>query len=74
VYLDGKDVTNDVIERLAAEARGGPRWFDPELIGALRMVPSSYLHYFYHQQVVLQRQREGGQSRGEQVRDRAQPA
>ncbi len=67
VYLDGKDVTDDVIERVVAEAEGDSRWFDPVLIGALRMVPSSYLHYFYHQQSVLKRQREGGQSRGEQV-------
>lgn len=67
VYLDGEDVMDEVIKRVVAEAEGGSKWFDPALISALRMVPSSYLRYFYHQQQVLEHQREGGQSRGEQV-------
>jgi 6-phospho-beta-glucosidase len=41
--------------------------FDGELIATLRMIPSSYLQYFYHQQRVLAKQREGGKTRGEQV-------
>lgn len=65
VYLDGQDITDDVIETVVSEA--GDSGFDPALIEALRMIPSSYLRYFYHQQQVLAHQREGGKTRGEQV-------
>jgi 6-phospho-beta-glucosidase len=65
VYLDGTDVLPEAIERML-EYRGD-HGFDPELIGALGMVPSYYLRYFYHQQRVLAEQRDGGQTRGEQV-------
>jgi 6-phospho-beta-glucosidase len=64
IYLDGRDVTDSVIDAHAAEAHGD---FDPELLQALRMIPSSYLRYFYHQQQVLAWQREGGRTRGEEV-------
>jgi 6-phospho-beta-glucosidase len=67
IYLDGEDVTDDVIDRMVAAAEGESHWFDPELIATLRMIPSSYLRYFYHQQHVLADQREGKQTRGEQV-------
>jgi 6-phospho-beta-glucosidase len=65
VYLDGRDITDRVIERMVAA--GESAGFDPELIEALRMIPSSYLRYFYHQQQILAEQREGKQTRGEQV-------
>lgn len=63
VYLDGEDITDRVIGEIAADDSG----FDPALIEALHMIPSSYLRYFYHQQQVLAQQREGGKTRGEQV-------
>jgi 6-phospho-beta-glucosidase len=66
VYRDGEDVTDDVIEQVST-ADGGEHGFDPELIAALRMIPSSYLRFFYHQQQVLAKQRQGGKTRGEQV-------
>lgn len=65
VYLDGQDITDRVIERMLAA--GDSAGFEPELIEALRMIPSSYLRYFYHQQQILAEQREGKQTRGEQV-------
>jgi 6-phospho-beta-glucosidase len=67
VVLDGDNVTDAIIDRMAASAESDPDWFDPELIRTLRMIPSSYLRYFYHQQRVLAEQREGGKTRGEQV-------
>jgi|SRR5579884_22497 len=67
VYLDGEDVTDRVIDAIAAESSDDD-WFDPELIAALGMIPSSYLRYFYHQQRVLAHQQEG-RTRGEEVRD-----
>jgi 6-phospho-beta-glucosidase len=65
IYLDGKDITDRVIEAVVSQAEDDD--FAPDLIEALHMIPSSYLRYFYHQQQVLAWQREGGQTRGEQV-------
>jgi len=66
IFLNGEDVTEGVIDGMAA-SHGGEESFDPELIRALGMIPSSYLRYFYHQQRVLADQREGRKTRGEQV-------
>lgn len=65
IYRDGEDITDEVIERVTDA--DGEHDFDPELIGLLRMIPSSYLRYFYHQQQILAEQRQGGKTRGEQV-------
>jgi 6-phospho-beta-glucosidase len=68
VYLDGEDITDSVIDEIVAHDRpDAESGFDPELIAALRMIPSSYLRYFYHQDRVLASQREGGKTRGEEV-------
>jgi 6-phospho-beta-glucosidase len=67
VFLDGEDVTGQVIGRAVEAARSERDWFDPELIEALEMIPSGYLRYFYHQQQVLEDQRRGAKTRGEQV-------
>jgi 6-phospho-beta-glucosidase len=67
IYLDGGNITDEVIDRMASQLGDEDGGFDPELIGALRMIPSSYLRYFYHQQRILAGQRNGGKTRGEQV-------
>ena len=67
VFLDGRDVTDSVIEDAVAGTEGRDSSFDPELIATLRMIPSSYLRYFYHQGRVLADQRAGGATRGEKV-------
>lgn len=66
IFRDGEDVTDRVIARFrtADESYAG---FDPELIETLGMIPSSYLRYFYHQQLVLAEQRTGKETRGEEV-------
>lgn len=69
IFVDGVDRTDEVIEGIVKHTRHDGHWFDPELIEALRMIPSSYLRYFYHQTRVLEEQREGKQTRGEQVWD-----
>jgi 6-phospho-beta-glucosidase len=68
VFLDGEDVTESFLAEIKSagtEAFG----FDPELIAALRMIPSSYLQYFYRQQETLAEQRTGKRTRGEEVRE-----
>ena len=67
VFLDGEDVTGEVIDRAVAAVRPELDWFDADLIQALGMIPSSYLRYFYQQQKILAYQRQGGKTRGEQV-------
>ncbi|HEX6508965.1 MAG TPA: 6-phospho-beta-glucosidase [Chloroflexota bacterium] len=67
IFLDGRDVTDTVIDDLVGAAEANHSGFDPELIAILRMIPSSYLRYFYHQQAVLAEQRKGGKTRGEEV-------
>jgi 6-phospho-beta-glucosidase len=67
IFLDGQDVTDSVLDGFIAEIEGKDSTFDSQLIATLRMIPSSYLRYFYHQQRVLADQREGGPTRGEQV-------
>lgn len=67
IYLDGEDITDEVLDRVTADPDSAHGGFDPELILTLRMIPSSYLRYFYHQQQVLADQRAGGKTRGEQV-------
>jgi 6-phospho-beta-glucosidase len=67
IFLDGQDMTDSVLNGFIAEIEGMDSTFDSQLIATLRMIPSSYLRYFYHQQRVLADQREGGPTRGEQV-------
>lgn len=67
VYLDGQDVTDRVIDTMVQGLRAQDDTFDAGLIEELRMIPSGYLRYFYHQREVLAHQREGGQTRGEVV-------
>lgn len=67
VFLDGNDVTDRVLAEVVARARDGHFEFDADLIAALRLIPCSYLNYFYNQQRVLARQREGRPTRGEEV-------
>jgi 6-phospho-beta-glucosidase len=69
IFLDGRDVTQQVIQTMLQHAPDGPGTFDPELIETLGMIPSSYLRYFYHQKQVLASQREGHATRGEQVHE-----
>jgi len=67
IFLDGQDCTECVIQEMVqtGESRTDP--FDPELIQAFGMIPSSYLQYFYHEQRILAEQRARGKTRGEQV-------
>lgn len=67
VFLDGQDVTDAVLDGFIADLEQRDSTFDPQLIATLRLIPSSYLRYFYHQQRILANQREGGPTRGEQV-------
>jgi 6-phospho-beta-glucosidase len=68
VLVNGEDRTPEIVDGMTTAAGTTGGGFDPELIAALGMIPSGYLHYFYHQQQILAGQREGKPSRGETVR------
>ncbi|MDQ2743830.1 MAG: 6-phospho-beta-glucosidase, partial [Chloroflexota bacterium] len=67
VFLDGVDITGQMIVKVVENSYEDHDTFAADLIAALGMIPSSYLQYFYHQQAILAKQREGGKTRGEQV-------
>lgn len=68
--VNGQDVWDTVIETYLEEARAGTNGhipFDPRTIEVLRMVPSSYLQYFYYTDRKLREQQNWPPSRAEQV-------
>ncbi len=69
VYLDGCDVTEDVLARMvsgeAANLAGYA--FNSRLIEALGMIPNGYLQYYYHSEKVLEKLLSAGGSRADTV-------
>ncbi len=63
IALQGRDVTDRVIEALARDADAT----DAAVLRALRMVPSNYLQYYYRTAEKLEEQRREERSRAEQV-------
>jgi 6-phospho-beta-glucosidase len=72
VYLDGREVTQEVLTKAVAEARQATKGhspFSPELLETLGMLPCYYLRYYYHHDEVLEEQKKAGKSRGEEVQE-----
>lgn len=70
VFLDGRDVTRQVLVRATEEARQADHpVFGPELIEALGMLPCYYLRYYYYHDEVLEEQQKAGRTRGEEVQE-----
>ncbi len=65
VTLDRRDVTDEAIER--AITRGLFPRFAPKLLRALRMLPNTYLDYYYNTDRVLGEQAAAPRTRGETV-------
>jgi 6-phospho-beta-glucosidase len=66
--IDGEDVWTQVMEGMLAQLRADPEpeW-DPRTIESLRMIPNSYLQYFYYTAHKLAEQQQWPPSRAEQV-------
>ncbi len=72
VYLDGREVTKEVLAKAITEARQAAKGhpiFSPELLEALGMLPCYYLRYYYHHDEVFEEQKRAGKSRGEEVQE-----
>ncbi len=65
VYLDGRDVTDEVIEGAIASQGESP--FAPELLEMLWMLPSYYLDYYYNTDRVVREMQAAERTRGEVV-------
>ena len=65
VWVDGRDVTEQAVEAVAEH------WsVDGEWLRTLGMIPSTYLHYYYHHTAVVQEmQKPGHRTRGERVKE-----
>lgn len=65
VWVDGQDVTGQAVEAAARE------WnIDGEWMRTLGAIPSSYLQYYYHHGLALEKARQPGhRTRGEQVKE-----
>jgi 6-phospho-beta-glucosidase len=66
--VDGQDAWAEIVQEYSASLReqAEPEW-PAELIDTLRMLPNSYLQYFYHTQAKLAAQAKWPPSRAEQV-------
>jgi 6-phospho-beta-glucosidase len=68
--VDGEDVWDTVIDAYIDELQAGTNAhipFDRHTIESLRLVPSSYLQYFYYTQQKIEQQKSWPPSRAEQV-------
>ena len=63
VYLEGKDVLPEMIEKMKELAEG----FDLELIKTLHMIPNWYLHYYYDTDKVVEEMKKAKKTRGEET-------
>lgn len=67
VHLDGRDVTDEVMQKAIARAKQGEGPFTPELLEMLWMLPSYYLSYYYDSDRVVTEMQSAGKTRGEVV-------
>jgi len=67
--VGGDDVWPELLGGLVAEGRkrGNLYGFEPSLIELLGMLPSSYLHYYYHHRSTVEHARSAERTRGEEV-------
>ncbi len=62
VLMDGHDVTDQILNSMAAESDG---YVAPDYLKALGMVPNYYLRYFVHPDLVLNEQLRAEETRAE---------
>ena len=68
VLLRGEDITERLLNDTGFLRRLYPTGlFDPQLIGALRLIPTEYLFFYYSQRKAHANQLRAGASRGEEI-------
>ncbi|MBN2046928.1 MAG: 6-phospho-beta-glucosidase [Anaerolineaceae bacterium] len=64
--VNGTPLSDEEFDRVAETANG--RTVEPDLLRVLRLIPSPYLQYFYHQRKIVQKALNAPLTRGEQVK------
>lgn len=67
VQADGEDVFPRVFAAYLDRSRKGEFPFSPELLETLGLIPSYYLRYYYHRDLVLEEQLRAGKTRAQEV-------
>lgn len=69
ITLNGKEITNELIENDDAYKKTDMRYFDKELLKDRGAVLNEYLYYFYYREKAVENILNADQTRGEQIRD-----
>ncbi|MDD6728526.1 MAG: 6-phospho-beta-glucosidase [Eubacteriales bacterium] len=69
ITLNGKEITNDLIENDEAYKKTDMRYFEKDLLRDRKAVLNEYLYYFYYREKAVENILKAPQTRGEQIRD-----
>lgn len=69
VKISGEDVFSKAFAAAVEQARSGVFPFSPDLLEALRLIPSYYLRYYYHHDEVVEEQKKALKTRAEEVQE-----
>jgi len=73
VFLNKKDVTNEVIRKYIFQTKGfklkniPEEYFLPEVLESLGMIPSPYLVYYYNQTAIIEKEKKEKKNRAQKV-------
>ena len=67
ITLDGRDITQNIINDERAYAQTDLRFFEPELVNRLGCIPNEYLYYYYYPEKALANIRCSPMTRGEAI-------
>ena len=69
ILLDGRDILPELTAREDAYSETDLRFFEPELISHLEMIPNEYLYYFYYREKAVANILHSPQTRGEVIEE-----
>lgn len=67
ITLDGRDITDELINDDEAYQRTDMRYFDKELLRKKRFVPNEYLYYYFSREKAVANILNAAETRGEQI-------
>lgn len=69
IVLNGREITNELIENDEAYKKTDMRYFDKELLKDRKAILNEYLYYFYYREQAVENILKADKTRGEQIRD-----
>lgn len=67
VYLDGEDITTELIRDPRLYVETDMQFFEPELVERYGMLFNEYLYYYYYREVALKNIQQAKETRGQQI-------